>query len=115
MHLKSISDDDLCADCACCIYRPGEFSACVREGDNGEWPATFAASGARAGYAIECESFIKIAQQGDNAPKSSPSYRVYCDGLEYGIDYATLAMARAAKASYAASFPHHRYYIRKVR
>ena len=30
---KSISDDDLCSDCAHCIYRPGEMSGCKKN-----WP-----------------------------------------------------------------------------
>ncbi len=41
-------------------------------------------------------------------------YRVYADGREFGIDYATLADARRAKAAYAPDFPHVKYYIRKV-
>lgn len=27
-ELKSITDDDLCADCGGCDYRPGDLSAC---------------------------------------------------------------------------------------
>lgn len=47
---RSISDDDLCAECARCDYRPGETSVCA-EG----WP-TAAGSGE---YVLECVSFAK--------------------------------------------------------
>ncbi|WP_084002039.1 hypothetical protein [Diaphorobacter sp. J5-51] len=30
---KSISDDDLCSECAHCSYRPGEMSGCEKN-----WP-----------------------------------------------------------------------------
>lgn len=43
-----------------------------------------------------------------------PCYRIYADGREFGIDYASLASARRIKAEYAAEFPLIRYYIRKV-
>jgi len=45
-------------------------------------------------------------------------YRCYCkasDGRhEFGVDYPTLAAARAALANYKRSFPHLRYYIRRI-
>ncbi len=41
-------------------------------------------------------------------------YRVYADGRELGIDYATLDEAQQVRDEYAADFPHVRYYIRKV-
>jgi hypothetical protein len=41
-------------------------------------------------------------------------YRVYCNGLEFGIDYPTLEAARAAKRQYAEHFKWCRYYIRKA-
>ena len=40
-------------------------------------------------------------------------YRIYCDGREFGIDYATLEQARAVKLAYSHHFPRCRYYIRK--
>jgi hypothetical protein len=43
------------------------------------------------------------------------SYRVYCNGRDFGIDYANLETARAARAIYARYWPKLRYYIRKVR
>ncbi|MHB1678657.1 MAG: hypothetical protein ACYCSS_14220 [Sulfuriferula sp.] len=45
---KSISDDDLCAQCRHCNYQPGEMSCC-----NKEWPGREDADG----YVQECESF----------------------------------------------------------
>lgn len=39
-------------------------------------------------------------------------WRVYCDGREFGIDYATLDAARAAKRAYEPRFPRRRYTIR---
>lgn len=45
-------------------------------------------------------------------------YRIYCYGSfgrqEFGVDYPTLAKARAAKACYARQFPYLRYIIRKI-
>jgi hypothetical protein len=41
-------------------------------------------------------------------------YRVYCAGIEFGIDHATLAGARAAKAMYEQHFPQLNYYIREI-
>lgn len=43
---RSISDDDLCATCANCHYRPGELSTCC-EG----WPTIVNADG----YITECD------------------------------------------------------------
>ena len=41
-------------------------------------------------------------------------YRIFCNGREFGIDYATLADARRVKAAYASQWPTLAYYIRKV-
>ena len=41
-------------------------------------------------------------------------YRVYCDGVEFGVDYCSLPAARAAKAAFVRSWPRLRYYIRRV-
>lgn len=41
-------------------------------------------------------------------------YRCYCNGQEFGVDYATLADARAAMTSYRKQFPHLKYYARKT-
>ena len=46
--MKSISDDDLCASCKQCDYRPGEMSGC-REG----WPGLED----RDGYVQECPEY----------------------------------------------------------
>lgn len=46
--LKSISDDDLCSDCAHCRYEPGEMSACALD-----WPGEADANG----YIIACSEF----------------------------------------------------------
>lgn len=50
MRLKSISDDDICADCVHCIYNPGEMSGCALD-----WPAVFNADG----YAVSCPQLKK--------------------------------------------------------
>ena len=41
-------------------------------------------------------------------------YRIYADGREFGIDFHTLADARAVKLTFAKCFPRCRYHIRKV-
>lgn len=46
--LKSISDDDLCATCAHCQYRPGEYSGCTKN-----WPGKEDADG----YVQQCTEF----------------------------------------------------------
>ncbi len=46
--VKSISDDDLCATCSHCDYKPGEMSGC-REGWPGEQD--------RDDYVLKCPSF----------------------------------------------------------
>lgn len=48
--VKSISDDDLCAHCSHCDYRPGEMSACSLG-----WPGMEDEDG----YVQECASFTK--------------------------------------------------------
>lgn len=50
---KSISDDDLCAECAFLNYNPGGLSTCQKVDDMGTWPAHFD----RNGYAKECSEF----------------------------------------------------------
>lgn len=45
---KSISDDDLCANCHHCQYRPGEMSTCALN-----WPGTEDGDG----YVQECTAF----------------------------------------------------------
>lgn len=46
--VKSISDDDLCSQCCCCDYQPGEMSGC-----NNGWPGQEDVSG----YVRECGQF----------------------------------------------------------
>lgn len=46
--VKSISDDDLCAQCHDCAYRPGEMSSCSEN-----WPGL----GDGDGYVQTCEKF----------------------------------------------------------
>lgn len=48
---KSISDDDLCATCSHCQYRPGEMSEC-----NKDWPGLENSDG----YVQECSLFDPI-------------------------------------------------------
>ncbi len=48
--VKSISDDDLCAECTHCNYQPGEMSGCRRD-----WPGREDADG----YVQECQDFSK--------------------------------------------------------
>jgi hypothetical protein len=43
--VKSISDDDLCADCQNCCYKPGQMSGCSMN-----WPGLEDADG----YVQEC-------------------------------------------------------------
>jgi len=50
--VKSISDDDLCATCRNCKYRPGEMSGC-KQG----WPGMEDENG----YVRECEQFERAA------------------------------------------------------
>lgn len=50
--VRSISDDDLCSDCAHCRYSPGEMSGCA-EG----WPTPQGASE----YVIDCSAFARVA------------------------------------------------------
>lgn len=42
-----------------------------------------------------------------------PHWRIYADGREFGIDYATLEEAQEVKSLYARTFTHTNYYIRK--
>lgn len=46
--VKSISDDDLCADCQHCQFKPGDMSACALK-----WPGLEDANG----YVQECTEF----------------------------------------------------------
>ena len=50
---RSISDDDLCGDCAHCVYQPGEESYCAMR-----WPGDVDADG----YIRACKEFSKIGQ-----------------------------------------------------
>lgn len=52
--IKSISDDDLCAQCKNCEYRPGDQSGCKKS-----WPGLEDANG----YVQVCGSFGKISGQ----------------------------------------------------
>jgi hypothetical protein len=53
---RSISDDDLCSNCAHCLYSPGEMSGCSKG-----WPTTQAPSE----YVTECEAFLHVPR-GEN-------------------------------------------------
>jgi hypothetical protein len=61
MTTRSISDDDLCADCTHCGYQPGDSSTCAKD-----WPGIFDQNG----YCVSCVSFIPILKWGDNIPES---------------------------------------------
>jgi hypothetical protein len=49
--VKSISDDDLCSDCAKCHYNPGDMSRC-----DFDWPGLENADG----YVVECHAFVRF-------------------------------------------------------
>lgn len=49
--LKSISDDDLCAECHECQYHPGEMSGCAEN-----WPGVEDEDG----YIQTCEKFRRL-------------------------------------------------------
>lgn len=49
--VKSISDDDLCATCRNCQYRPGEMSGCDKD-----WPGLEDQNG----YVQQCEQFERV-------------------------------------------------------
>lgn len=49
--VKSISDDDLCAQCHNCTYRPGEMSGCDKN-----WPGLEDGDG----YVQTCEHFRRL-------------------------------------------------------
>lgn len=55
--MKSISDDDLCATCRNCQYRPGEMSGCGKD-----WPGMENGDG----YVQACEQFERITKAGEN-------------------------------------------------
>lgn len=55
--IKSISDDDLCATCRNCEYRPGDMSGCK----NG-WPGRED----QDGYVQECEQYERIQHEDEN-------------------------------------------------
>lgn len=59
MKSQSISDDDLCSDCARCVYQPGERSQCVRE-----FPAQIDGDG----YITTCPEFLQQDYTGQNVP-----------------------------------------------
>jgi len=54
---KSISDDDLCASCSNCDYRPGEMSSCKLN-----WPGLEDPDG----YVQHCVQFAEIESRGDH-------------------------------------------------
>jgi len=43
------------------------------------------------------------------------TYRAYCEGQDFGVDYATREAARAAVAAFRQRWPRKRYYVRKAR
>ena len=47
---RSISDDDLCATCTMCRYKPGEVSTCALD-----WPCALNADG----YAVRCVCYSR--------------------------------------------------------
>ena len=49
---KLISDDDLCATCSKCQYKPGELSSC-----SVKWPCLIDPDG----YIQECQQFQEVA------------------------------------------------------
>lgn len=49
---RLVSDDDLCATCTNCNYRPGELSSC-----SVNWPALIDADG----YVQQCEQLQEVA------------------------------------------------------
>ncbi len=49
---RSVSDDDMCANCANCVYRPGQMSKCIKADDK-SWPGVQDADG----YIKTCEMF----------------------------------------------------------
>lgn len=53
-HPKSISDDDICAHCVHCIYRPGESSACAKQ-----WPGTKDEDD----YIVLCSEFLPHGEE----------------------------------------------------
>lgn len=55
--VKSVSDDDLCAACLNCQYRPGGMSGC----DKG-WPGMEDEDG----YVQECSQFKRVASACEN-------------------------------------------------
>lgn len=54
---KSISDDDLCATCLNCQYRPGDLSGCRHS-----WPGMEDQNG----YVQECEKYERISKADQN-------------------------------------------------
>lgn len=52
---RSISDDDLCADCHWLAYCPGQNSLCMRH-DGSTWPGTTDADG----YVVACNIHKEI-------------------------------------------------------
>lgn len=62
-NTKSISDDDLCADCENCLYVVGKESGCLRvSGTASPWPATFDEDGC----STVCNQFIPVKSSGSN-------------------------------------------------
>lgn len=59
MNSRTISDDDLCSDCARCVYQPGEQSQCARD---------FPAQADSDGYITACPEFLQQDYTGQNVP-----------------------------------------------
>jgi hypothetical protein len=60
---KSISDDDLCANCSNCQYRPSNESGCKLAPNKGDkWPAIFDDDE----YAISCINHIELTEYQSN-------------------------------------------------
>lgn len=55
--VKSISDDDLCAECRNCGYCPGEMSGCSKN-----WPGLEDENG----YVRDCSQFEHVTEAGEN-------------------------------------------------
>lgn len=90
---RSISDDDLCADCMRCIYRPGERSSCALS-----WPGKANADG----YIVACTRFAPKSDQGTR--RGAARYEVCVRGAGgehqnvcFGETYETRALADHAR------------------
>lgn len=56
---RTISDDDLCSDCARCVYQPGEQSQCAQG---------FPTQADGDGYIVACQEFVQQDYTGQNVP-----------------------------------------------